>query len=83
MKEISECSLDKSTNVTLTQSEDDNMCLFATFIGPEETPYEGGTFRLSIYAREYPMTPPRIKFITKIYHPNISHKDGTISLDIL
>lgn len=32
---------------------------------------------------EYPEYPPKMRFISKIWHPNISSEDGTIRLDIL
>ncbi len=50
--------------------------------GPVESPYEGGIFFLKINLVEHPFKPPLIKFITKVYHPNIDKK-GTISISIL
>lgn len=40
--------------------------------GPTETPFEGGTFELSINVPEqYPLVPPNVRFRTKIFHPNV------------
>lgn len=31
-----------------------------------------GVFRLELFLpEEYPMSPPKVRFLTKIYHPNI------------
>ena len=31
-----------------------------------------GVFRLELFLpEEYPMAPPKVRFLTKIYHPNI------------
>jgi peroxin-4 len=32
---------------------------------------------------QYPVVPPSMRFETKIFHPNVHFKDGTICLDIL
>jgi len=52
--------------------------------GPVDTPYEGGTFVLEIKIPEtYPFNPPKVRFVTKIWHPNVSSVTGAICLDIL
>ena len=64
--------------------EDANARYFRVIIkGPQESPYAGGSFHLELYLpEEYPMSPPKVRFTTKIYHPNID-KLGRICLDIL
>ena len=32
---------------------------------------------------QYPFVPPKMRFISKVYHPNVSSANGAICLDIL
>ena len=52
--------------------------------GPEGTSYDGGTFIVDIQIPpDYPYKPPKMKFDTLVWHPNVSSQTGAICLDIL
>ena len=52
--------------------------------GPKDSPYSGGTFELSLRCADtYPLAPPKVLFVTPVFHPNVLYKTGEICLDIL
>lgn len=79
-----ELSKNEVANILQINCSEDNISQWSTIIkGPKDTAYEEGVYELEIkFPVNYPFVPPKIKFITQMYHPNIS-KDGSICLDIL
>ncbi|KPI96106.1 PREDICTED: ubiquitin-conjugating enzyme E2-22 kDa-like [Papilio xuthus] len=52
--------------------------------GPRQTPYQSGKFILRIVLdADYPASPPEVRFLTHVWHPNIHPCKGYICLDIL
>uniref|UniRef100_A0A7S3VLF3 E2 ubiquitin-conjugating enzyme n=1 Tax=Dunaliella tertiolecta TaxID=3047 RepID=A0A7S3VLF3_DUNTE len=51
--------------------------------GPQGTPYENGLFRIRLsVGADYPTSPPKGFFATKIFHPNVS-PSGEICVNVL
>ena len=64
----------------------ENKTLIGGLEGPILSPYQNGYFLFKMIFNEektYPAAPPKFFFITKIFHPNISEDDGSVSIDIL
>ena len=52
--------------------------------GPTGTPYEGKYFMLKlVFGQDFPHTPPRGFFLTKLYHPNVDISTGAICVNTL
>eukprot|EP00003_Mantamonas_plastica_P028921 TRINITY_DN675_c0_g1_i2.p2 TRINITY_DN675_c0_g1~~TRINITY_DN675_c0_g1_i2.p2 ORF type:complete len:155 (-),score=48.29 TRINITY_DN675_c0_g1_i2:80-544(-) len=83
VKEIQNLQKKPDAGISATPHED-NLRYFNVLIeGPSESAYEGGLFELELFLTdEYPMAAPKVRFITKIWHPNIDRL-GRICLDIL
>lgn len=82
-KEIKDIQKDAPSNCSAGPRGDNLFLLDAVIMGPVDTPYAGGIFKLEIeFPNDYPFKPPRVTFKTKIYHPNIN-LNGGICLDIL
>lgn len=47
------------------------------------TPYAGGVFKVKLaLGKDFPQTPPKAFFLTKIFHPNVA-KNGEICVNTL
>ncbi|XP_015919898.1 ubiquitin-conjugating enzyme E2 N [Parasteatoda tepidariorum] len=83
MKETQRLLSDPVPGISAVPDENNARYFHVLVAGPEGSPFEGGIFKLELFLpEEYPMSPPKVRFITKIYHPNID-KLGRICLDIL
>lgn len=83
IKETQRLLSEPAPGISASPCEDNLRYFNVMILGPAQSPYEGGVFKLELFLpEEYPMAAPKVRFLTKIYHPNID-KLGRICLDIL
>ncbi|PNW88835.1 hypothetical protein CHLRE_01g046850v5 [Chlamydomonas reinhardtii] len=83
-KELKEIERDTASGVTVHLKNNSLQHLTGYVPGPKDTPYEGGLFAVEINLDNgYPFVPPKMRFINKVWHPNVSSQSGAICLDIL
>ena len=71
MKDLSRVEKEGEDSIFASPTEDNIYKWDAIICGPENTPWEGGAFKLEIiFSEEYPMKAPNIKFISNVFHPN-------------
>uniref|UniRef100_A0A7S0RIG9 E2 ubiquitin-conjugating enzyme n=1 Tax=Chlamydomonas leiostraca TaxID=1034604 RepID=A0A7S0RIG9_9CHLO len=83
-KELKEIEKDKASGVTVELRGGSLQHLRGWVPGPKDTAYDGGLYEVDIdLGDQYPFVPPKMRFVTKVWHPNISSANGAICLDIL
>jgi len=65
-------------------ADESNMFVWRIWIeGPKDTCYSGGIFQLSLtFPKDYPMSPPELKFVSDFWHPNV-FSTGKVCMSIL
>lgn len=82
-KELQDIKASGSKTFRDIEVDDANILSWKGMIVPESAPYNKGAFKIEInFPAEYPFKPPKITFVTKIYHPNIDEK-GQVCLPII
>ena len=83
IKETERLMSDPVPGISAHPDESNLRAFVVSMDGPDSSAYENGVFDLELYLPDdYPMCPPKVRFLTKIYHPNID-KLGRICLDVL
>jgi len=83
MRDLRSLQSDPPKGINASPMKDDILSWTALMFGPEDTPWEYGTFQLEVrFTEEFPTKPPHVKFVSKMFHPNI-YNNGEICLDIL
>merc|ERR1712048_122694 len=83
MRDFKRLQKDTPEGISGAPQDNDVMSWNAVIFGPEDTPWDGGTFKLTLkFTEDYPAKPPKVLFVTTMFHPNI-YADGGICLDIL
>ncbi|KAF0299853.1 Ubiquitin-conjugating enzyme E2 R2 [Amphibalanus amphitrite] len=65
-------------------ANDENLfCWEVALFGPPHTLYEGGYFKAHLnFPSDYPYSPPTVKFLSKVWHPNV-YENGDLCISIL
>ncbi|GAB5589306.1 ubiquitin conjugating enzyme Ubc7/UbcP3 [Umbelopsis nana] len=84
MTEYRELTLNAPEGIMAGPVSEDNFFEWEALItGPEETPFEGGIFPATLkFPKDYPLSPPTMKFTCDFFHPNV-YADGTVCISIL
>uniref|UniRef100_T1IXY3 Ubiquitin-conjugating enzyme E2 S n=1 Tax=Strigamia maritima TaxID=126957 RepID=T1IXY3_STRMM len=82
-KELCEMVNDPPEGIKVFMNDEDITDIQAAIEGPSGTPYTGGVFRVKlVLGKDFPSSPPKGYFVTKIFHPNVA-RNGEICVNTL
>ncbi|THU45453.1 hypothetical protein C4D60_Mb02t18090 [Musa balbisiana] len=77
MRDFKRLQQDPPAGISGAPHENNIMLWNAVIFGPDDTPWDGGTFKLTLqFTEDYPNKPPTVRFVSL-------YADGSICLDIL
>jgi ubiquitin-protein ligase len=90
-REYEKLKKDPIDNVEFNIKDDNILIWNFTIMGPVESPYEGGIYEgIITFPSTYPQDPPKVRFTTKLFHPNVyigggggEHQPGDLCISIL
>jgi peroxin-4 len=84
LHELRQARRENKAELFITAKEDNIRIWTAVIKAPDGTPFQGHYFHVSLILPDgYPIDPPKVRFLTPIFHPNIHFKKGKVCLDIL
>ncbi|XP_075036445.1 NEDD8-conjugating enzyme UBE2F isoform X1 [Mixophyes fleayi] len=83
VKEVAELEANLPCTCKVNFPDPNKLHYFQLIVSPDESYYQGGKFQFEIEVPDaYNMVPPKVKCLTRIWHPNIT-ETGEICLSLL
>ncbi|KAM0325684.1 hypothetical protein ACHAQA_006984 [Verticillium albo-atrum] len=85
-KELNDCITSPPDGISVALKDESDIHTWnVTMTGPSSSPYDGGNYAVAVtLPTDYPFKAPTVRFITRIYHPNVTNDaDGNICLATL
>jgi peroxin-4 len=84
LRELRQVQKENKDELFMAAKDDNIRSWIAVIKAPDGTPFEGHYYEVALTLPEgYPIDPPKARFLTPIFHPNIHFKKGKVCLDIL
>ena len=72
VRDLKKMQSDPPTGVSAAPLETNLLVWQAVIFGPDDSIWEGGTYKLVMeFPLEYPNKPPKVRFNSPLFHPNM------------